>query len=243
MTDITDCTVSSDGKVSSHVNMRSGIAGLGISATGLHVGRDDISKEEYNQLFRTVLDMHRSCNWLLGDTLILAESRWGNAAAKSKYEDAAQATGLSIPSLMNIVMTCRAFPIENRNSELSFTHHLEAACAKLSPEQRKGALSQAASKKQTCADFRRSLRAEVQASQTEEERREETGENDDKPFGVLELPTPQEAEEALPIAYELSKVVCWMGNNPVHTLTANHRAALVERLLPIVRYAHDLDIA
>lgn len=243
MTEPITTTTATLEQVTSHVNMRSGISGLGLTATGLHIDRDDISKEEYNQLFRTVLDMHRSCNWLLGDTLILAESRWGNAAAKSKYEDAAQATGLSIPSLMNIVMTCRAFPIENRNPELSFTHHLEAACTKLSSEQRKGALSQAATKKLNCADFRRALRAEVQASQTEEERREKTGENDDKPFGVLELPTPQEAEEALPIAYELSKAACWLEENPAHTLTEKHRSALIERLLPIIRYAHDLDIA
>lgn len=238
-----DTAVAELGKVTSHVNMRTEIAGVSLTATGLLIENDNITSDEYNRLFNTVLDMHRSCNWLLGDTLNLAERRWGNAATKSKYEEAAQATGLSIPTLMNIVTTCRAFPRERRNPELSFTHHLEAACAKLSSEKREEALSQAATKKQNCADFRRALRAEVQASQTEEERREKTGENDDKPFGVIDLPTPQEAEEALPIAYELSKAVCWLEEHPVQSLSESHRAALVERLLPIVQYGHDLGIA
>lgn len=243
MTALSDTAVAELGQVSSHGNVRTGIEGIILTPTGLAMERDNLTPGEYHSLFSMVLGMHRSCNWLLGDTLNLAERRWGNAATKSKYEEAAQATGLAIPTLMNIVMTCRAFPRERRNPELFFTHHLEAACAKLSAEKREEALTQAATKKQNCADFRRALRAEVQASQTEEERREKTGENDDKPFGVIDLPTPQEAEEALPIAYELSKAVCWLEENPVQSLSESHRAALVERLLPIVQYGHELGIA
>jgi len=78
------------------------------------------------------------------------------------------------------------------------------------------------------------------SSMTEEEKRDILP-NDDRPFGHINLPTKEEAEAALPIAYELDKVLLWLSKNPPEKLTEHHRAELKLRLVQLVEYARTLE--
>lgn len=217
------------------------LPGIEVSALGVCVTEDDaLTSEACHSLFSLALAMHRASNWVLGDTLLLCERTWGNQHIGSKYEEAAAATGMSKSTLMNIVATCRAFPQEKRHDGLTFTHHMEAAYAKGTSEQRDAALQKAEDEGMSCSALRKALRAEAAAAMTKEAVRAATGENDDRPFGLIDLPTKEEAAKALPIAYELSKAACWLNDHPASTLTEEHRAALVERLHPLLTYARDL---
>ena len=55
------------------------------------------------------------------------------------------------------------------------------------------------------------------------------------------FPTKEEAEAALPIAYELDKVLLWLSKNPPEKLTEHHRAELKLRLVQLVEYARTLE--
>ena len=59
------CTVNSTSKCYS-LMVPSGVEGILMTGNGLIVTNEDISSEEYNQLFRTVLSLHKSSCWLLG---------------------------------------------------------------------------------------------------------------------------------------------------------------------------------
>lgn len=235
-------------EVTFHVDMRSNavavVEGIALTAQGLQIAspETEVTAEQYKVIFDTVLSMHRASNWALGDTLLLAERQWGNAHVQSKYAEASAATGMGIPTLANIVATCKAFPKEKRHAALSFTHHLEAACIAGTAAERETALAKAEEEGMSCAALRRALRTSAKEGMSTEDRRATTGENDDKPFGSIDLPTKEEAAAALPIAFELSKAACWMEKHPAETLTAAHRQALVDRLSPIVEYARTLQI-
>lgn len=226
-------------KTSTFGAVQSGLAGIEFTGTGLVISTPTVSVEDYNAMFSMVLSLNKSCHWLLGDALLLGDTQWGNQYTESKYDDAHKATGLSLSTLRNIVYTCKKFPRSARHSDLSFTHHLEAASIKDSPEARETVLSEASAKGMTVKDLRRAVR-EVKAERMTDEAKEKICPNDDRPFGVLDLPTKEEATAALPIAFELDKAVVWMLKNPVDRLTPEHRTQLQERLAPIVAYAAQL---
>ena len=226
-------------KTSTFGAVRSGLAGIEFTGTGLVISTPTVSEEDYNDMFNMVLSLNKSCHWLLGDALLLGDTQWGNQYTESKYDDARKATGLSLSTLRNIVYTCRKFPRSARHSDLSFTHHLEAASIKDSPEARESVLREASSKRMSVKDLRCVVR-EVKAERMTDEAKEKICPNDDLPFGVLSLPTKEEAASALPIAFELDKAVVWLLKNPVDSLTPEHRIQLQERLAPIVAYAAQL---
>ena len=65
---------------------------------------------------------------------------------------------------------------------------------------------------------------------------------DDLPFGLIKLPTKEEAANALPIAYALSVVACWLEEHPADTLSEKYKTALEERLRPLIDYAKTLNL-
>lgn len=217
-----------------------GIDGIRFTPLGLQLETEEISSENYNNLFRSVLSLSKSCNWLLGDTLLLGERTWGNRYVDSKYEEAEKATGMSRSTLRDIVMVCRAYPHETRHPELSFSHHREAAALGEDFTSRDNILTQAAKEKQSVRDFRKVVRQHQAETMTEEEKRDILP-NDDRPFGHINLPTKEEAEAALPIAYELDKVLLWLSKNPPEKLTEHHRSELKLRLVQLVEYTHTLE--
>ncbi len=135
----------------------SGVEGISMTGCGLVVHNEEITPAEFNTIFRNVLTLHKSSCWLLGDTLLLGEKRWGSRVSGSKYEEAMAVTGLSRSTLRNIVLTCSRFPVETRHPELSFTHHQEVANTDADPDQRAAVLEQAASEKMSCAALRKHL--------------------------------------------------------------------------------------
>lgn len=220
----------------------SGIDGVQFSPLGLQVEAEEISSDAYNHLFRSVLSLSKACNWLLGDTLLLGERQWGNRYVDSKYEEAEKATGMSRSTIRDIVMVCRAYPRETRHPELSFSHHREAAVLGEDFASRENMLTQAAKEKQSVRDLRKVVRRHQAENMTEEEKRDIMP-NDDRPFGFLELPTKQEAEAALPIAFELDKALVWLSKNPPETLTQHHREELKLRFALLEEYARSLEAA
>ena len=94
----------------------------------------------------------------------------------------------------------------------------------------------------SCQGLRKYLRSSEQAAMTTEEKRVTTGENDDLPFGLIKLPTKEEAANALPIAYALSVVACWLEEHPADTLSEKYKTALEERLRPLIDYAKTLNL-
>lgn len=218
----------------------SGIDGIRFTPLGLQLETEEISTENYNNLFRSVLSLSKACNWLLGDTLLLGERTWGNRYVDSKYEEAEKATGMSRNTLRIIVMVCRAYPHETRHPELSFSHHREAAALGEDFTSRENMLTQAVKEKQTVRDLRKVVRQHQAETMSEEEKRDILP-NDDRPFGQIKLPTKEEAKAALPIAYELDKVLLWLSKNPPEKLAEHHRAELKLRLAQIEEYARSLE--
>lgn len=183
-----------------------------------------LSVAAFLRIFRAVLALHQAGNWLLGDALALADRRWGNRCTGSKYEEAAQRTGLSLTTLRGIVCTCRAYPLEWRHGGLSFSHHREAMMGSASPEQREQWLLLAEQEGMSCAAFRRFVRAEAsRESRTQREAEE-----------------PEEAPQGAPGLYELSRFVVWASRHRVASLSLEMRRELWKRLEPVARYREEL---
>ena len=49
--------------------IESGVIGIQMSGNGLIITKEDITADEYNAVFRTVLSINKSSCWLLGDIL------------------------------------------------------------------------------------------------------------------------------------------------------------------------------
>lgn len=184
----------------------SGIEGIQMTGNGLVVCRDSLSSDEYNSVFRTVLSLHKSSCWLLGDILLLGDRQWGNRYTESKYEDAMQATGLSRSTIRDIVLTCKRFPLEKRHAELSFTHHQEVAKINAAPEQREEVLSQAASDKLSCSALRKQLKQSRFSPQ--ESMDDSQVEKESDPLGLLDLPE-RVAPDAPPL-WDVMKFGDWV---------------------------------
>ena len=166
------------------------LQGVSLTSLGVISTRNDLSREEYHSLFHTALVISRASNWVLGDTLNLAERLWGNKAAGSKYAEAAAFTGLSVSALKQISLTCKAIPLERRHADLSFSHHVEARSHTSNPELQDRALAQAAEKKQSIRAMRKAMRSERATNSEGYEQPELSAgaENDDRPFGMINLP-------------------------------------------------------
>jgi hypothetical protein len=218
------------------------VTGVNFTPQGLIVAdATNMQPEAYNAIFRSVIRFAKASNWLLGDTLLLCERRWGAPQAQSKYAEAMAATGLSNGTLRNIVATCRAFPPEARHERLSFSHHQETACIQSTAEERESFLTLAESEGYSCTELRNPLRQIVQEKEQNTAPEESVAPNSDRPFGLLPLPTQEDADCAIPCALELSRFTFWASQHPATSLPKEHRAELLSRLQPIVEYASELN--
>lgn len=134
------------------------IEGIIISNIGLITQKDNLTAEEFSFLFRYALALHQKMNWVLGDILLLGDRKWGNRYTGSKYQEAMRATGLSQGTIRDIVHTCKIFPIDKRNPQLSFSHHREISFIKTSPKQRDSLLRKAAEEKLSTTALRQYIR-------------------------------------------------------------------------------------
>ena len=79
-----------------HVDMTEGrqelpnVVGVNFTPQGLIVAdAATMQTEEFNAIFRSVIRFAKASNWLLGDTLLLCERRWGVPQVQSKNAEGA----------------------------------------------------------------------------------------------------------------------------------------------------------
>lgn len=219
-----------------HVNMTSkcyslmvpsGVDGIQMTGNGLIVQKESVTADEFNTVFRTVLSIHKSSCWLLGDILLLGDRQWGNQYTAGKYEEAIMATGLSRGTIRNIVLTCKKFPVEQRHPALSFTHHLEVATTDADPNQRVEVLQQAAKDKLTCSALRKQLKQTrfVEDDEPENNSRPPQGEEPDR-LGLLDL--PERVSPDAPPMWDAMKFKQWVNKQEPEEYTAEQCAQAIK---------------
>lgn len=77
-----------------------------------------LSYDEWVDLMKTLVRLETAFQFAIGDALIYGESQYGE-----KYSQAMDATGLSYQSLANMVWVSKHVPIQNRVTDVSWTHH------------------------------------------------------------------------------------------------------------------------
>ena len=220
------CTVNSTSKTYS-VMVPSGVDGIQLTGNGLIVQKSELTSEEFNTLFRTVLSLHKSSCWLLGDILLLGDRQWGNRYTDGKYEEAMRATGLSRSSIRDIVRTCKLFPVDKRHPDLSFTHHREIASTDANPIQRDEVLQQAAKEKLTCTALRKQLKQTrfVEEDEPEDNSRPPQGEEPDR-LGLLDL--PERVSPDAPPLWDAMKFKQWVNKQEPEEYTAEQCAQAIK---------------
>lgn len=78
----------------------------------------DLQYDEWIDLMQTLVRLEMAFQFAIGDALVFGEARYGE-----KYSQVMEVTQLSYQSLANMVWVSKKVPIENRNPELSWTHH------------------------------------------------------------------------------------------------------------------------
>ena len=229
-----------------------GVEGIALSGNGLIVDENiELTPEKYNALFSTVLSLSKSCNWLLGDTLLLADRKWGNQYTAGKYEEAAAATGLSIGAIRNIVSTCKAFPREMRHENLSFTHHQEVARLKDNPDAQHEMLQQASDERVSVKSLRKEItkRQHIQATMAPAETDGTTAANtetadvepkkrDAMRFDLLGL--PERVSPDAPPMWDILKFHQWLKKTDAYEFDREKCEQALEMLEPILNFHADV---
>lgn len=210
--------------------VESGIAGVHFTRLGLNIAPGYKPDEAaFRAIYMKVIPLVRASNWLLGDALVLGDRTWGNGYVESKYAEACELTGLSGSTLRHIKKTCELFPFEARHPGLSFAHHTEVAFDTCTPEDRAALLQMASDNKLSSKAMRAAVQKYKQDKQLLSEQIEACP-NDDRPFGLFDLPTQEDAKNALPIGFELRKVIYWLENHRFESLCPEHREELCRLL-------------
>ena len=210
--------------------VESGIDGVRFTRLGLSIESGYKPDEAaFKAIYLKVIPLIRASNWLLGDALVLGDRTWGNGYVESKYAEACEMTGLSSSTLRHIKKTCELFPFEARHPDLSFAHHTEVAFDTSTPEDRSTLLQMASDNKLSSKAMRAAVQKYKQDKQTLSEQIEACP-NNDRPFGLLDLPTQEEAKNALPIGFELKRVIYWLEQNRFESLCAEHKEELCRLL-------------
>lgn len=102
----------------------------------------DLPFDQWEILMNRLYTMNGAIQWMLGDALNYGSPRYGE-----KYSQALESTKLTYSALANFSWVARAVPPENRNPNLSWTHH--RAVSKLDHEDQKRMLDEAYRKEWT----------------------------------------------------------------------------------------------
>ena len=102
----------------------------------------DLPFDQWEILLNRLYTMNGAIQWMLGDAL-----NYGNARYGEKYSQALETTKLTYSALANFSWVARSVPAENRNPNLSWTHH--RAVSKLELEEQKRLLDEAERKEWT----------------------------------------------------------------------------------------------
>lgn len=101
------------------------ITRTGVAFTG------DLAFDKWESLLMSLSSMEVAAQWGIGDALNYGEARYGE-----KYTQAIELTGHTYQALANYSWVARSIPIENRNTDLSWTHH-RVVCKLEHTEQKK----------------------------------------------------------------------------------------------------------
>lgn len=96
----------------------------------------DLPFDQWEVLLNRLYTMNGAIQWMLGDAL-----NYGNARYGEKYSQALESTKLTYSALANFSWVARSVPPENRNANLSWTHH--RIVSKLDLEEQKKVLDEA----------------------------------------------------------------------------------------------------
>lgn len=212
------------------------VDGVVMTPTGLKVLKTNISPDDFNTLFSSALLMGRAANWILGDTLDLADRTWGNKATGSKYEQAAKETGMAISTLKNIVCVCHNIPYEQRRPELSFSHHLEALAGAETVAEREAILDRAEDEKMSVRDLRKTIRKEQQVKAVAKQEAEDGG----KPKQIFGVTIPDKPVANYPLGVELTRISAWFEDRDLNKIPREQRQEMIGDWLPLLRDVYRL---
>lgn len=167
-------------------------AAINISANGASfIGEP--SEAVVERTMEETAGMGRACQFILGDLIAHAASRWGE-----KYARWMEVTGLDYGTLRNYVSVCRSIPMGRRRNSLSFSHHQEVAALPEDGQERW--LDEAKERKMSKARLRKSI--ELGRPATQEDLKPNalppastTGGNDEPTTtGSTVAPAPEQSE-------------------------------------------------
>ena len=132
-------------------------AGILMTPTGAVIS-EDITLDEFCDGLKNCQSIANSSMWTLGDLLAYGDSRgdWGEM-----YTQALDLTQKSYSTLTQAMHISKQYPIEERNADVSWSHHREAAPIK-NRDERQSVLRQAADEGWT----REQVREHVKGSST-----------------------------------------------------------------------------
>lgn len=217
------------------------VEGVEFTSLGLNVTVEEVPLEGIHKLFASVIGLSRASNWLLGDTLRLADRTWGNKHTGSKYEEASKHTGLSISTLKHIVSVCKAIPLDQRHPELSFSHHLDVCGTADTVEEREELLSTAKTEDMSSKQFRKHLR-KVKEQKERATMWETSDENFDRPFGLMQLDTDETTDNPsdYPMSIEITRVSAWFEDRNLKRLPSKQRRFMLADLAPLLKDIYTL---
>ncbi len=209
------------------------VRGIEMTSLGLKVAEGvSITPAQFNTLLCSVTALNRASNWLLGDTLDIADRAWGNKYSGSKYEEVSKETGMSVSTIKHIVSVCHRIPYDERHPGLSFSHHLEALARTDNFSERESMLEMAEAEKMPIKKFRAELMERQSLTRKEEEPMRDL---------VDELCSP-EAQEAVkfPFSYEFFKFENWLHTQNFWKLDDDVRRRILNAAAPLMTRLYTL---
>ncbi len=209
------------------------VKGIEMTSLGLKVAEGvSITPTQFNTLLCSVTALSRASNWLLGDTLDIADRAWGNQHTGSKYEEVSKETGMAISAIKNIVSVCHRIPYDERHPNLSFSHHLEALSRTDNFSERESMLEMAEAEKMPIKKFRAELMERQSLTKKDEEPMRDL---------VDELCSP-EAQEAVkfPFSYEFFKFENWLHTQNFWKLDDDVRRRILNAAAPLMTRLYTL---
>lgn len=137
------------------------IPGVRVTRIGLEID-ENLTPEVVATVFACIEHITGCSNWLWGDALAFAGRQWGNQFVDSKYQHAAESTGLAIPTLRTARYTAERIPMPRRRRELTFTHHAEIAYGFDDPAVQDEWLDRAINEKWSAIQLRKAIRLSKQ---------------------------------------------------------------------------------
>jgi hypothetical protein len=130
--------------------------GILMTPTGAVID-EDITIDEFCDGLKNCQALANSSMWTLGDLLVYGESRgeWGEM-----YTQALDLTQKSYSTLTQAMHISKQYPMEERNADVSWSHHREAASIK-NRDERQAVLKQAAGEGWTREQVREHVKGAV----------------------------------------------------------------------------------